>query len=138
MKCRLHNPNHDLKSYWVDWSRLQPLWERNTFHPLSPSKLTRAYHALWFADIDGPRSHFKIGAIWHQQQSGALMFTNGRHRTLLLSTLTERIPLAIDDDALQQQDVTRALLDPVKSSDILELPPLPVLERSAFGWERKR
>lgn len=127
VQYKLYNANDDLESYWVDWPSIEPLWLRNDFHPLDPATLKRAYHALWFADIDSARSHFKIGAIAYNDHNRSIMFHNGRNRTMLLSTLMDRVPLAIDDTALLEVGIRKGLLQPIKASDVLVLPELPIL-----------
>lgn len=136
MRCKLHNPYDDLQAWWVDWPSIEPLWLKNDFHPLDPATLKRAYHALWFADIDAPRSHFQIGAIDYSDHRQSIMFVNGRNRTILLSTLTRRVPLAIEDAALSEPGIRKGLLEPVEASDILVLPELPVRTyRELIDWK---
>lgn len=126
MKCRVHSKYSDLHAYWVDWAALTPLWERNDFHPLDASTLKRAYHKLWFAEIGGER-HFSIGAIDYDKHRQSIMFINGRNRTILLSMLVSRVPLAIEEEALKEPGIRKALLQRVGPTDILTLPDLPVL-----------
>jgi hypothetical protein len=126
MRCRLHNPYDDLPGYWVDWRSVEPLWLRNDFHPLDPATLKRAYHSLWFEDIDGPRSHFKIGAIDYNTHNQSIMFVNGRNRTILLSTLMSAVPLALDEAALSEPGIGKGLVERIRPGDILTLPNLPI------------
>jgi len=137
MKCKLHNPHDDLEAYWVHWPSVLPLWQKNDYHPLDPARLKPAYHNLWFADIEGKRSHFQIGAISFDEEKRMIMFSNGRHRTLLLSTLMDRVPLALLDCALREPEIQKGLLAPIERSDSIELPQLPVLERAGFGWRSR-
>ena len=132
MRCRLYNPN-DLGGYWVDWPTIEPLWLRNDFHPLDPASLKRAYHVLWFADIDAKQSHFKIGAITYNDHNQSIMFYNGRNRTLLMSTLMHRVPLAMDDEALSEPAIRNGVLEPIKATDVLTLPDLPILTFAELG-----
>ena len=127
MKCSLFNPNDDLEAYWVDWTKMKPLWEENDFHPLHISQLRTAYHELWFKNIDRPRSHFIIGAIDFNNSKGCIMFHNGRHRTILLASLINRVPLALKESVTSVKELKASLIAPLAESDILEIPDLPIL-----------
>lgn len=127
MWYRLLNPYDDHTACWIHWPSIEPLWLRSDFHPFDPASLKRAYHDLWFRDIDHGRSHFTMGAITYDARRRAIMFVNGRNRTMLLSTLMESVPLALDDDALSAPDVQRTVRGSIRKSDLLLLPDLPIL-----------
>jgi hypothetical protein len=88
---------------------------------------------LWFEGINGPRSHFKMGAIDYNTHHQSIMFINGRNRTILLSTLMDRVPLALDDDALSEPGVRRGLLGRINAADMLALPEFPILTFAELG-----
>ena len=113
--------------YWVRWHELGELWMKNDFHPLSVFSLKPAYHKLWFKDSDDGQSQFQMGEIEFSPERGYLMFVNGRHRTILLASLLDEIPIAVDNTILESGLFKHFLVRPIEKGEVIELPDLEIL-----------
>lgn len=127
MKCQLYCKCDDLTPCWVRWHELGDLWMKNDFHPLDASSLKRAYHKNWFKHGEDGLLHFQMGEIYFDPERGYINFHNGRHRTILLSSLLEVIPIAVDNTILESDLFERFLVRPIERGELIELPDLEIL-----------
>ncbi|MEQ1933720.1 MAG: hypothetical protein ABL962_07565 [Fimbriimonadaceae bacterium] len=100
---------------------------KNDFHPLDASSLKRAYHKNWFKNGKDGLLHFQMGEIYFAPERGYINFHNGRHRTILLSSLLEVIPIAVDSTILESDLFERFLARPIEHGELIELPDLEIL-----------
>ena len=54
------------------------------------------------------------------------MFSNGRHRTMLLTKFTDKIPIAIDPSISENKIFKPTIIKRIKTNDIIELPDYPI------------
>lgn len=128
MKCQAYCRCDDLAPYWVRWHELGELWTRNDFQFLEESFLKHAYHKLWFKNGEDNQLCFQIGEICFDSHHGYVMFHNGRHRTILLSSLLEVIPpIAVDSSLLESGLFDRFLVRPIEKDEMIELPDLEIM-----------
>lgn len=127
MKCQLYCRCDDLTPYWVRWDELSELWSKNYFGFLEASSLSRAYHQNWFKNGENGQLHFQMGEIFFSPELGYINFHNGRHRTILLSSLLEVMPIAVDNTILGSDLFKRFLVRPVEEGELIELPDLEIL-----------
>lgn len=127
MKCQLYCRCDDLMPYWVRWHELGELWMKNDSHPLRGSSLKSAYHKLWFKDGDDGQSQFQMGEIFFSPERGHINFHNGRHRTILLASLLEVTPVAVDNTILDSDLFKRFLVRPIEKGELIELPDFEIL-----------
>jgi len=100
---------------------------KNDFHPLKSASLKSAYHKLWFKDGDDGQSHFQMGEIFFSSEKGCINFHNGRHRTILLASLLEVIPIAVDSTILKSGLFKHFLVRSIEKDEMIELPDLEIL-----------
>ena len=127
MRCHLYCRCDDLTPYWVRWHELGELWTKNDFHPLEVSSLKSAYHKLWFKGGEDGRLRFQVGELEFDTNHGYVSFSNGRHRTILLASLMEIIPIAIGNTILESDIFDRFLLRPIETDEMIELPDLEIM-----------
>lgn len=127
MKRHLYCRCDDLTPYWVKWHELGELWTKNDFHPLVASSLKPAYHKLWFKDGEDGRLRFQVGELEFEPCRGYVAFANGRHRTILLASLLEIIPIAVDNTILKSDLFDRFLYRPIEKDEMIELPDLEIM-----------
>lgn len=133
MKCQIYCRCDDLTPYWVRWHELGELWTRHDSQHdsqfLEASSLKHAYHKLWFKNGEDNQLYFQIGEIYFDPRHGYVMFYNGRHRTILLSSLLEVIPIAVDKTISDSESelFSRFLVRPVETDEIIELPDLEIM-----------
>lgn len=127
MKCQIYCRCDDLTPYWVRWHELGELWMRHGFQFLEASSLKHAYHKLWFKNGEDNQLCFHIGEIYFDPRHGCVMFHNGRHRTILLSSLLEVMPIAVDNSILESELFDRFLVRSIKKDEIIELPDLEIM-----------
>ncbi len=127
MKCQLYCRCDELTPYWVKWRELGDLWTKNDFHPLDVSSLKIAYHKLWFKDAEEGRPRFQVGELGFDPRFGYVSFLNGRHRTILLASLLEIVPIAVDSTILENELFDRFLLRPIEKDELIELPDLEIM-----------
>lgn len=127
MKCQLYCRCDDLTPYWVRWQELGGLWTKDSFGFMADSSLERAYHKLWFKNGDDGQLHFKMGEIFFSPEQGCIIFYNGRHRTILLSSLLEIIPIAVDNTIFENDLFRHFLVCPIEKDEMIELPDFEML-----------
>jgi hypothetical protein len=127
MKCRLYCRDDELTPYWVKWHELGELWARDYFGFLESSSLERAYHKLWFKNGEDGQLHFQMGEIFFSPEQGHVNFHNGRHRTILLSSLLEVIPIAVGNTILESDLFKHFLVRPIEKDEVIELPDFEIL-----------
>ena len=126
MKCNLYNNYKDLKAVWLSWNKVEQYWNNNDFHPLDSSNLKKAYHNLWFECVRDGLPLFKIGAILYDEKKNSIMFINGRHRTILLTTFTNKIPIAINESISDSDLFKGAIVKSIKPHDVIVLSDYPI------------
>jgi hypothetical protein len=126
MKCNLYNPNRDLNAVWLSWKKVEQFWHNNNFHPLNSTNLKPAFHDLWFEFTGNGLPLFKIGAICYDETKNSILFYNGRHRTIILTTFTNEIPISIDESISKNRIFENAIVKPIGPDDVIELPDYPI------------
>lgn len=127
MKCQLYCRCDDMTPYWVRWQELGELWSKNDFHPLDISELKPAFHKAWFMHFEQGLLHFQIGEISFDEAHGYVSFTNGRHRTILLSSLLNELPIAVDNSIIENGLFKNFLVRPIEKDELIELPDFEIL-----------
>lgn len=127
MKCQMYCRCDDLTPYWVRWHELGELWSRHYFGFLEASSLKYAYHKNWFKNGEDGQLHFQMGEIYFDLEREYINFHNGRHRTILLSSLLEVIPIAVDNTILESDLFERFLVRPIEKDEVIELSDLEIL-----------
>ena len=69
-----------------------------------------------------------MATIGYHEKNECISFSNGRHRTTLLSQYIDAIPFAVFDEFSRNPMFQAAIIGPVKPTDKLTLPDFEILD----------
>lgn len=128
MKCRLNLTTTWDKAYWIKRDALMSIG--NDLAIRESAHVADFYLAGWFHRGPDDVLSFNPPAFYFNQ--GAILFINGRHRTVLLSRYMDRIPMALTRPD-QHDDPTMQLISAggIDPAELITLPDLPIVEQAS-------
>lgn len=120
-------PYRNFELCLLDWSIIEPFWQKNDLHSLDRECLVRAYHQSWFHKNCRGDKVFVAGAIIYDSFLDAVVFINGRHRTNLLLLYSHLVPLAVNGSIFGHPVLRDSVLKRGNMGIEIELPRLRIL-----------
>lgn len=129
MKCLPHIGKDTDNPYWVTKEQFYNYFDQDDFNDERDVRnVVNSYLNEWFYFDDDNTELFILPTV--QIVSGKTQFVNGRHRTAVLLTYLQEIPIAFDQSFNQKGiRLSNYINRPINMSTVLELPDLPKFEK---------
>ena len=134
MKVKIHKSVEGDIAAIVDWSVLEPYWQKDQTKPPDRNGLYNKYSPLWFNKNNGVLE-FIVSEIGWCEHLSSIGFSNGRNRTALITKFINNIPVAFgNEDDLNNEVIKSSIIKLLKDGDEVELPDLPILNSRDLGY----
>lgn len=124
MKCKALVRDENFLPYFVNWANVGQFWDQSNQYYICPDSLYRAYNIQWFVSEN---QFFWLAELQFDKASKQFIFKNGKHRTTLLSSLIEQIPIAVHRDTLNTEQFQQIVIRPIQDDEYFDLPELDFL-----------
>lgn len=116
------------KVYWVTKSEFEAHFDQHDFvENRDVRQVSKYYLEDWFCDVDGA-IHFLVPTV--QFVNGYTQFINGRHRTAVIYSVTDRAPIAFPKGASQEFANSSGFVE-LALDERIELPDFPIKSQAA-------